>query len=339
MDPSEDDGIERILELMSGHAIVRSIAVAADLGIPDRLSGGPVSAETLAAQVGADAGALLRLLRALAAVGLFSEDRSGRFGLTPVSARMRSDVPGSLRDFVRLRGSRMYWEAWAELPHAIATGQSAFSAAHGMTHFPYLEHHPADARLFGDGMQALSAQMHEAILDAYDFPGSTSIADVGGGRGGFLAAILRRHAGLSGVLLETAAVAADARAALAESGVGDRIQVVAGDFFAGVPQGSDAILLSRVLHNWGDEQCQRILANCRAALPAGGRVLIVEFIVADGPAGRAAKLFDLQMLVYMGAGRERTEAEMDGLVRRAGFEPAGLIPTRAGISVYTAVAA
>ena len=326
--------LNAMLALLSGHAVVRSIAAVADLGIPDLLAQGPQPIGELARRCGANEDALYRLLRALAARGLFNELELRHFGLTPLSDWLRSDVPNSLRDFVRLRGSDMYWHAWGALPYTIKTGESAFRQAHGMSHFEYLDQHPEAARLFHDGMRAISAQIQAAVLAAYDFSGFTRLADIGGGQGHFLAAILRAHPHLRGVLFERPAIAERAAAELRAAGVSERCEIVGGDFLTAVPSGADAILLSRVLHDFGDPESARILANCRAALPSGGKLLIVEYLLSDdGEAGLAAKLFDLQMLVYFGSGRERTEEEYRILLRRAGFELSGVFRTDVSLAL------
>ncbi|HEY8508577.1 MAG TPA: methyltransferase, partial [Steroidobacteraceae bacterium] len=175
--------LNTFLGLMSGHAVVRSIAVIAELGVPDLLASGPKTAAELARACGADPDALHRLLRALAALGIFTETReSGLFGLTALSEPLRSDSPHSLRDFVRLRGGEPYWSAWGALDKAVRTGQAAFEHAHGATHFEYLAQHPEAARRFDDGMRSLMRQIDASIVAAYDFSRFSRLMDAGGGQ-------------------------------------------------------------------------------------------------------------------------------------------------------------
>jgi hypothetical protein len=141
------------------------------------------------------------------------------------------------------------------------------------------------------------------------------------------------------VLFDTAAAVEQSGAVFREAGVFDRCEAIAGDFFAGLPKGPDAAILSRIIHNWGDEQALAILRNCRAALPDNGKLLIIEYVVSDGPDGIPAKLFDLQMLVYFGRARERSEDELRQLLAQAGFTLTRIIPTSTGISVIEAAVA
>jgi SAM-dependent methyltransferase len=313
------NSLSAILALMSGHAIVRSITVVADLGVPDRLRDGPKTAAELAAACAVDEPSLYRLLRTLAALGVFVETSPGHFALSPISDWLRSDHPQSLRDFVRIRGHKMYWQAWQALDEAVATGRSAFTLAHGAGHFDYLDAHADAARAFHAGLRSLTTQNHAGVVDAYDFGRFRKVIDVGGGEGGLLASILARHPRLRGVLLDTASAVERSADVLRRAGVEERCDAIAGDFFEKIPRGADVAILSRILHNWIDADALRILRNCRTALPADGRLLIVEYVITDDAEGTAAKLFDLQMLVYFGAARERDADEYRALLADAGF--------------------
>jgi SAM-dependent methyltransferase len=319
---------------MSGHAVVRSVGLIAELGVPDVLAHGPMSAEHIAARCGADADALQRVLRTLAALGVFTQASTPPvFALTPLSELLRSDAPDSLRDFARLRGGPMSWGAWGSLDHAVKTGKPAFEHAHGLTPFEYFERHPAAARVFDDGMRSLSSQIHAAIVKGYDFSRFTKLIDVGGGRGGLLAAILRANPNLHGVLLDLAGALEGSAGLLREAGVAARCEAVAGDFFAPLPAGVDGAMLSHVLHNWSDEDSVRILSNCRNALTPGGRVLVLEYVLTEDRSGLVAQFFDLQMLVYFGRGRERTVAEYRALLERAGFVPGRAMATDSPVTI------
>ena len=329
----------QVLSLLSGHAIVRSVAVVAELGIPDLLADGAKSAADLARLSEAREDELFRVLRALAAVGVFAEssDPSG-FGLTPLSHWLRSDVPNSLRDFARVRGGELCWQAWTELEHAVRTGECAFEEAHGAPFFAYLNAHPHQALAFNDAMKSLSSQVHSAVLRAYDFSRFQTLTDVGGGSGAFIAALLKRHPQLQGTLFDRRVAIDASTEVLRAAGVDERCKRAAGNFFDSVPGGSEAILLSRVLHDFSDDECIRILKNCHAAMPRHGRLLIVEYVVTNTPEGSAAKLFDLHMLVYFGRARERTAQEFRLLLAGAGFSMQRIVTTDASIAVIEALA-
>jgi C-methyltransferase len=120
---------------------------------------------------------------------------------------------------------------------------------------------------------------------------------------------------------------------LGAAGVADRCDVVAGDFFKPLPTGADVAVLSHVLHNWGDEDALRILRNCRDAVGPDGTVLVLEYGLTDDAAGLIAKQFDLQMLVYFGAGRERTTPEYKALLARAGLTLTRVVSTSSPVIV------
>jgi hypothetical protein len=333
------DSFNDVLSLLSGHALVRSIAIVAELRVPDALVAGPRSAAELARECKAHEGSLFRLMRALAAIGVFTQtDTPPRFGLTPLSNWLRSDVPNSLRDFARLRGGELCWQAWGPLQQAVETGDCAFERQYGNSFFGYLHEHPNDAHAFNDSMRSLSSQVHAAVIRAYDFMQFRTITDVGGGSGAFVSSLLTANANLHAILFDRAPAIARSAEVLATRQVADRCRCIAGDFFEAVPLGSESILLSRVLHDFSDEDCLRILGNCHAALPRGGRLLIVEYVVDDSPAGTAAKLFDLHMLVYFGAARERSAEEFRALLAKSGFEMQRVVESSALIGVLEATA-
>ncbi|HEX7149751.1 MAG TPA: methyltransferase [Actinomycetota bacterium] len=117
--------------------------------------------------------------------------------------------------------------------------------------------------------------------------------------------------------------------------------MVAGDFFGSVPDGADAYLLSRVLHDWVDDDARRLLATCRSAMGPGSRLLIVEALLPERARDQPAVIrMDLHMLVLLGA-HERTEAQYRRLLGETGFRVARVVPTAsvAGLSVLEAVPA
>lgn len=261
-----------------------------------------------------------------------------RYRLTSISNLLRSDVPGSLRDFARLRGGSMSWKAWAGLEHSVRTGKSGFALAHGSGAFEHMRQHPADAKVFDNGVRSLTHQIHAAIVESYDFSRFRRVIDVGGGQGGLLAAILSANQSLQGILLDTANVVASSGDVLRAAGVADRCEIVAGDFFDPLPRQADAAILSHVLHNWSDEDSLRILRNCREAVGPNGVVLILEYGLSDDEAGLIAKQFDLQMLVYFGQGKERTTAEYRELLSQAGLTLTNVVQTPAVVAVFEATA-
>jgi O-methyltransferase/methyltransferase family protein len=322
--------------LAAGHWISRAIHVAAKLRVADLLADGPLDASILAQRTGAHPDALFRLLRALAAVGVFSRRDGGRFGLTSLGETLRSDAPGSLYDYVMMLGSAESWQAWQHMEDAVATGTPAFDHAFGMPIFEYFAKNPALGRIFDKAMRSRSAADHDAVVAAYDFSQAAHIVDVGGGEGTFLAAVLQSAPRAKGTLFERPQAAAAAQAAVAVSEAGGRIEVLAGDFFVAVPNGADLYLIKQVVHDWNDEQAVSILANCRRAMSATSRLLILEMLIGAENTPVFANMLDLMMLVSTG-GRERTLTEYRQLASKAGLDVTRVVPTSVPLTILEAV--
>jgi O-methyltransferase domain len=333
------EGIPPALALLQqalGFWVSQAICVVARLGIADLLKDGPLATETLAVAAGVHAPSLYRVLRTLASVGIFAEGADGRFDLTPRAAPLRRDAPDSIRPYILLVGEAWYSGPAEHLLHSVQTGRPAFERVHGADFFTFLARDPAAAAVFDAAMTSRSTQENAALAAACDCSGLGTLIDVGGGHGSLLAAILRATPGLRGVLFDRPQVVAEARHQLEAAGLGGRCEMVAGDFFVSVPAGGDAYMLKRVLHDWDDERAGAILRNCHRAMPAHGRLLVIELVLPPGNAPSLGKLFDLLMLVDLG-GRERTEADYRTLLAGAGFELTAVTPTPSLVSVVEGV--
>src|SRR5579872_722587 len=130
------------------------------------------------------------------------------------------------------------------------------------------------------------------------------------------------------MLFERPQVVAEAESKLKAAGVADRCESVEGDFLESVPEGGDVYIVSHCIHNWDEQGCVRILANCRRAMSPRGRLLIVEAVLRAGDEPDPVKILDLAMLVVPG-GQERTEDEYRRLLDKSGFRLTRVIPTRA----------
>jgi hypothetical protein len=324
-----------LLQMMTGYWVSQALHVAAKLGIADLLADGPVDCEDLAAATDTHAPSLQRVLRALASVGVFTEVSPGSFALTPLAELLRTETPGSMRALAIMYAEEQY-RAWGGLLHSVRTGEMAFDHQFGMGYFEYLAQHPEADRVFNEAMTGWTHQLVGAVMDTYDFSPFKTIVDVGGGYGALLTAILRSNPGTRGVLFEQPHVVASAEEQLVAAGVADRCTFVGGDFFAAVPTGGDAYVLSQILHDWDDERCVAILGQCRRVMPDHGKLLVVELVLPEGDEPFLGKWLDLHMLVLLGS-RERTAAEYDTLFRAAGFKLARVVPTPPGPSVVEAV--
>lgn len=325
-----------MLQLISGFWISRCIYVAAKLGIPDLLEDGPKTSEELATKTETHAPSLFRLLRALAAVDILTQSKEGGFGNTPVSETLRTDIPGSLRAFAMTELGEEHYPAWGELLHSVRTGGIAFDKAFGMPVWEFFAKNPENAKIFNDAMSGMTAQAETALHAASDFAGVNTIVDIGGGHGGLITSILKRNPQMRGILFDSPQVIEGAHPAMQSSGVGDRCQLVGGDFFQSVPEGGDAMILKWIIHDWNDEQSIRILKNCHRALPDKGKLILVEAVVPAGSEPHFSKFIDLNMLVMTG-GRERTEEEFRQLYEASGFRLTRVVPTESPFSVIEGV--
>lgn len=324
-----------LLRIGLGFAAAQSLSVAADLGIADLLAPGPQTVEALAAATGTDPGALRRLMRLLAAEGIFAEEASGSFAQTPLSDALRADASGSPRDFLRMIGREPFL-AWGPLLDAVRTGRPSFELVFGAPRFDWLAQNPEAAALFQAAMVALSRDVIDPIAAAYEFGDLGVVVDVGGGHGSLLSAVLARHPGVKGILFDLPEGIAAAEAGL--GGPLPRCELVAGDFFESVPEGADVYLMKKVLHDWSDDDAARILVNCRRAMAHGGRVLVAETLVPPGNAPDPIKVMDVNMLVVTG-GRERTADEFAALFARADLVAGRILPAGSRISIIEAFAA
>ncbi len=322
--------------LLRGFQVSRMLRLVADLGIADRIApSGRVPVESLATDCGVLPTQLIRVLRAVAAFGIFSVTAEAEVGHTPRSLLLRTDTPGSLYAAARFWTAPGSWKAWGELDAAL-TGGVPHEAAWGMSRFAYLRTHPEEARAFDAMMAAFPDDRHAAIATAYDFSSATLICDVGGGDGAALRHILRRFPKPSGLVFDLEDVV---RAIPPEGLMSGRITTAGGSFFEKMPAGADLYMLVRVLHNWGDEDCLRILRACRAVTGPGSRLLLGEELLESDPSRGhpTAYLIDMQMMTMFNTARARNEEEFRTLLAASGFSLRGVIETASSVSIIEAV--
>ncbi len=329
---------ERLCQLALGYIPAALIGVITELGIPDLLADGAKPVGEIAAATHANEDALYRMLRTLASFGVFTESSGRRFALTSTAIYLRTDVPASLRGYVRWITNAFLFRNYAELMHSAKTAEPAVRHVFGESLFSHLQSNPELSRIFNDGMTSFSQWVSAAVLEAYDFSGISVIADVAGGEGALLAAILQKYPVMQGLLLEQEHVLAGARKRFDLSGLADRCRCLPVDFFDSVPNGADAYLMKSIIHDWDDQRAGVILKNCRQALRnvPRGRLILVEPVIPPGSDPHMSKLADIQMLVLAG-GRERTREEFQTLLGQSGFGMTAVVPTQSFVSVVEAV--
>ena len=325
----------QLMQFILGRWISKPIYVAAKLGIADMLADGPKSIDQLATESKSHAAFLYRMMRALASVGIFAENEDNRFELTPMAELLKT---GMMRCMPLMFESDWSDKAWGCFYDSIKNGSTAFETAHGMPVSDWLEKNSEAARVFNEANAIKAAGSHRAILDVYDFSGVSTLVDVGGGIGVLMMQILAAHSSMSGIIVDVPSVVERAREVIQARGLENRCQATAGNFFESIPSGGDAYLMSNILHDWSDEQCRLILANCCQAMKAGSKLLVMEMVVPHGNEPSVAKLLDLEMMVTTG-GRERTEAEFEDLFESSGLKLSRIIPTKDQVSVIEGIKA
>lgn len=300
------------------------------LRCPDHLADSPLTIDELARRCQAHAPTLARLTRAMASLGHVTIDTDGTCALTDVGATLRDDAPGSMRPGILLLGENLSWTVMGGLDEIVRTGTTPVITEHGSI-YDYYSTRPELESAFARFMVARSQTMAEGMLGAHDFTGARTLVDVGGGAGTILAAVLRAHPGLRGTLLDIPTMAPAARAYLDEQGVGDRSDVIGGDFLTEVPAGADRYLLANIVHNWPDHTAVKILDTVRAAMTEHSRLLLLDFLLADDPStpDHGAEL-DMRMIALFGEGQERTRDAYTGLLEQAGLRVLRTTPLTAG---------
>ena len=305
---------QELFSLTQGYKTTQALYVAAKLGVADHLQQGPKKAEELAKVVQANPKALFRLMRHLAAIGIFTQDESGKFGLTPLGELLCTDNPESMRYGAIFTGEENY-KAAGNLLHSVRTGETAFNNLYGKGHFDWMAEHADASSTFNKAM-AQSLRRQGNPVESYDYSGKRVVVDVGGGRGDLISSVLVANPAMEGILFDLPQGSAEARSVLQAKGVEDRCHIKTGSFFDSIPSGGDVYVLSRILHDWPDDKAATILANCRKAIKDDGTLLIRDNVLSDGDV--QGSTLDVTMLIMTG-GEERTESEWKNMLQSAGF--------------------
>lgn len=335
-EPASPPPAEILGQMIFGKCVTMALSVAAKLRIADKIASGAKSADELGKETQTHGPTLYRVLRALAGVGVFSESADGKFSLTPMGELLRSAVPGSMRGMADFVGDKWSWDAWGDLMYSVRTGKTAFDHVFGEPCFDYLAKHPAESETFNEAMTGLSGMVAPAVAEAYDFSKFGTIIDVGGGHGRLLSEVLKANPKVKGIVFDAPHVAAGATDAIAKAGLADRCRAEGGDFFKAVPAGGDAYLMMHIIHDWPDDLAITILKNCRKGVNAGGKLLVVDSVVAPPNVPDPAKILDLEMLV-LPSGKERSEKEFATILAAAGWRLNRVVPTKSPKSIIEGV--
>ena len=329
---AESNPFDTVQQMAAGYCLPRCLHMAANLGVADALDETPRTAADLAASVGAHPDALGRVLRLLAAHGVFQMQGDDKFSHSSASQLLRTDHPQSMRAFVQMFGLPILWSSFGAMDHSVRTGLPAASKVSPEGFWAYFAQHPEEGRVFNAAMVAKAHGAVAGILAAYDFSGFGRIGDIGGGNGHLLRAIIDAEPGAEGVLFDLPHVIEEVAGVASE-----RLTLQGGDFFRDDLPSCDAYVLMEIIHDWGDEESVAILRAIRRAAPAHAKLLVIETIVPDEPGPDWSKMLDIVMLTLLG-GRQRTQQEYTELLAQSGFVLLREIDTRAGIAILEAEA-
>jgi hypothetical protein len=327
-----------IRHLLYGFATTATISAIVDLGVIDHLADGPRNAVELARLTGADEDFLRRALRYLVSERVLAEPAADMFALNDLSHWLRTGVKGSLQPRASFIGTAAPWAAWGKFKLCLKSGRSGMQEAYGHSLFEFAKDDPGTAAAFEVFMAGQTKASNDAVISAYNFAPIKQLVDVGGGRGALLAGILQANPGMRATLFDMADVVVSAPALLERAGVADRCRIASGSFFDQVPAGGDAYTLKYILHDWTDDDCIRILTNCRQAMSAGGSILIIEHLITEESGPDYARYMDINMLVMTEGGRERTRDEFSRLLSASGLMLRTATPTEIGLWVLDCVA-
>jgi len=323
-----------------GHSVSSCIQTAIKLEVFEQIARGTHQVNQLAKKASVNEASLYRILRALEMAGLLLEQPARSFQLTDAGSLLTAGAQGSMRDIAEFMTDAMHSNVYCQLTDAIKADQVPFERVYGEEYFKWINRpeNKDEATLFHKGMVSFSGTCVGAFLEAYDFSQFHTIADVGGGLGGILRAILKACPKLKGMITELPEVVEAAKQAIAEDGLSHRCTAVSSDFFDSIPAGADAYFMKHILHDWNDEDATCILKNIRAVIPSTGKLMLAETVIPSGPVPHPGKLIDIEMLVFL-KGKERTEPEWRRLLQGAGFRLTRIVETKSPLNLIEAVPA
>ncbi|MFC0112035.1 methyltransferase [Kibdelosporangium aridum] len=331
--PPTAEDFATMLTMVSGFFVTRISATFADLNVAEHLAAGPLTAADIAVKEAADPGYTFRLLRAGVTLGLVTY-ADGRFASTSLLGTLRADAPNSLRHLAQAWTAPGHWGPWAALTDAVRAGASQAEAVLGCGIFEYFTKNADEGALFTKAVTDLSIPVIKEAVPVIDITGVRTVADVGGADGAFVLSLMAAHTSLRGTVLELPHAVPAAAAEADKRRMTDRFSATEGNFFEYVPP-ADLYLLKYILHDWNDEDCLKILRNCRQSLHPGGRVAIVEIVLGEATDPGIGALMDMNMLAML-RGRERELAEFDALLAEAGFRRTKLTHLQAPYAVIEA---
>jgi acetylserotonin O-methyltransferase len=310
-----------VLDLIEAFRRSKTMFAAVKLGVFDKLADGPADAATLAHQLGANTGALERLLDACVGLSLLSK-QGGLYANQPVAAAyLARRSPHAMTGYIQYSNEVLY-RMWGYLEDAVREGSHRWQQTYGLEGAAIFDHFfrtEDDKRMFMMGMHGYGLLSSPAVVASFDLSRFRRLVDLGGATGHLAAAACERYPGISAAVFDLPAVIQIAREEVAKTSVAARVELIAGDFFQDELPEADLFAVSRILHDWSEDKIRVLLNKIYARLPAGGALLIAEKLLQDDKTGPMwGAMQSLNMLICT-EGRERNLREYELLLRAAGF--------------------
>ncbi|RWS25394.1 methyltransferase-like protein [Leptotrombidium deliense] len=301
------------------------ICCAVKLNIADHLHKQPLSIEALSDLTQTHTVSLYRMMRALASIGIFKEDEEKKWTLTPMAELLRGDNQKSLK-FTSLSAIDDNHLMWSHLLTAIQTGNGIFEKAYGLRVDQYLMSNPIYFQNLRGALQEHAEMYCNHITEVYDFSGFKHIVDIGGHDGSFLALILKT-VNAKGTVFDLQYAIDVAKNNSEIIALGNRCELVVGDFFKSVPGDGDCYIMKSTLADWFDENAVKILNNIAIEMKTNSKLLIIEPCLPESNIPHFGKIQDLLNLVY-GGGKYRTKREFQSLLEASGLRLNRIIPLK-----------
>ena len=315
-----------VFEKSQGFWIAKAINVACELNLAEIIDKEEKTVEEIAKKSNTDAPALYRLMRALASEGIFKETKLKTFKNNKFSTALR-EGPGNFKHMIKHQLNETNWKIINGLQYSVTSGTNAAQKILGSNIFTHLENTPEKNELYNKAMSETSLLSSAAIVSAYNFKGSNTLVDLGGGDGTLLFNILQKHHQLNGILFDLPHVVQSANEQAKKFGVENRVQIVPGSFFDTEIPAADTYILKNILHVFNDETSIRLLKSIREAMNGKGKILIIEAVISEDNKPSFGKIFDLQMLLGTENGKERTEKDFRNIFIQAGFNLRRVVKT------------
>lgn len=313
-----------IFQMLTGFWVSKTLMAGVEADIFSKIEGRQVTMQELQQLLGMEARPAQSFVAALASIGLL-EAKDGRFSNSAhASAFLVKQSPGYMGGFVKMTSARLY-TAWEQLLWSLENNRPVAAKsggdAEGLFEDAKQERGIEEIQKFTHAMYGVSIGPAMALTKAFDFSSHNSMLDIGGGSGVYAIQVAKENPHMTATVADLAPVCRVAEQYIASYGLSDRVKTTQLDFWKqDIPAGHDVAFLSHIIHDYDEEKGATLLKKIHAALPAGGAVIISEWMLNDDKTGPVpSAMMGLNMIVETNGGRGYTFAEIAGMLKNAGF--------------------